>query len=123
MEQLVTLGRPLYNAGRDCCDGCRGKTLDVQHEAKLEQYALRLATNFTAHRNHVVPCSGKYRWFFYGEKVHPLPRIHISKQIIATPPERLETWVENGISVRAEIGENLVLSGVIPGLQAKTFSV
>jgi hypothetical protein len=98
------------------------KLADV-HEAELERYVLRLATNFTARRNCPVPYSGKGRKPVYGVKVRPLSRTRKGKEIAATPPDRVETWTENGVTMRAEIWENLVLPGVIPGPQAKTFTV
>jgi len=98
------------------------KLADV-HEAELERYLLRLATNFTARRNQVIPYAGSGRKPVYGEKVRPLARSHKGKVIAATPPDRMETWVEEGVSLRAEIWENLILPGVIPGPQAQTFQV
>jgi hypothetical protein len=100
-----------------------GVKLSDLHEAGLEQYVLRLATNFTARHNQVAPYCGKGRKPVYGEKVRPLARTRKGKQIVATPPDRKETWIENDISMRAEIWENLVLPNVIPGPQSKTFNV
>ena len=100
-----------------------GVKLSDLHEAKLDRYVLRLATNFSARRNQVMPYSGIGRKPIYGEKVRPLARTHTGKRIAATLPDRVETWVEDGICMRAEIWENLVLPDVIPDAQAKTFSV
>lgn len=100
-----------------------GVKLADLHEANLERYVLRLATNFTARRNQVARYSGKGRKPVYGDKVRPLSRTRKGKLIAATPPDRLETWTENGAEMRAEIWENLVLPGVTPGLQAATFAV
>jgi len=98
------------------------KVADV-HEAELERYLLRLATNFTARRNHAIPHAGSGLKTVYGKKVRPLARSHKGKLIAATPPDRMETWVENGVSLRAEIWENLIRPGVIPGPQAQTFQM
>jgi hypothetical protein len=100
-----------------------GVKLADLHEAFLDRYVLRLATNFTARRNHVARYSGKGRKPVYGEKVRPLSRTRKGKLITATPPDRVESWTENGAEMRAEIWENLVLPGVTPGLQALTFTV
>jgi len=100
-----------------------GVRLANVHEADLERYVLRLASNFTARRNHPALYAGKGRKPVYGEKVRPLPRTRKGKEIPATPPDREEIWVEAGVPVRAEIWENLVLPGVIPGPQAETFTV
>jgi hypothetical protein len=98
------------------------KLAEVQ-AAELERYVLRLATNFTGRRNQVLPYGGKGRTPLYGEKVRPLERHYKDKTIPASSPDRVETWYEGGKKLRAQIWEDLVLPGVIPGPQAKTFQV
>jgi hypothetical protein len=98
------------------------KLADV-HAAGLGHYLLRLATNFTAHRSQPAPHCGKGRKPVYGEKIRPLPRSYKGKNIAASSPDRIETWVEGGVAMRAEIWEDLILPGVIPGSGAKTFRV
>ena len=98
------------------------KLADVQ-AAGLERYVLRLATNFTAHRNQPKPYGNKGRKSIYGEKIRPLERRYKGKTIAASTPDRTETWVEEGIELRADIWDELILPGVIPGSQAKTFQV
>jgi hypothetical protein len=98
------------------------KLADV-HAAGLERYLLRLATNFTARRNQPLPYGGKGRKPVYGEKIRPLERRYNGKTIAASSPDRVETWTEDGVAMRAEIWENLVLPGVIPRPQDKTFRV
>jgi len=98
------------------------KLTDI-HVAGLETYLLRLATNFTAHRNQPAPYRGKGRRPIYGEKIRPLERSYNGKMIAASSPDRVETWTENGVAMQAEIWEDLILPGVIPGPQAKTFRV
>ncbi len=95
---------------------------DVQ-AAGLECYLLRLATNFTARRNRPLPYGGKGRKPVYGEKIRPLERSYKGKTIAASAPDRVETWTEAGVELRAEIWEELILPGIIPGPQAKTFRV
>jgi hypothetical protein len=98
------------------------KLADV-HAAGLERYLLRLATNFTARRNRPLPHRGKGRKPVYGEKIRPLVRSYKGKTIAASSPDRVETWTEDGVGMRAEIWEDLLLPGVIPAPQAKTFRV
>ena len=98
------------------------KLADV-HAAGLECYLLRLATNFTARRNQPKPYCGKGRKPVYGELIRPLERSYKGKTIAASPPDREETWTEDGVNMRAEIWEDLILPGVIPSAQAKTFQV
>ena len=100
-----------------------GVKLADLHEAGLERYVLRLATNFTARRNQVARYAGKGRKPVYGGKVRPLSRTRKGKLIAATLPDRVESWAENGAEMRAEIWENLVLPGVTPGPKAATFAV
>jgi hypothetical protein len=91
--------------------------------AGLERYLLRLATNFTARRNRPLPYGGKGRKPVYGEKIRPLERSYKGKTIAASSSDRVETWTEEGVGMRAEIWEDLILPGVIPAPQAKTFQV
>ncbi len=98
------------------------KLADV-HSAGLENYLLRLATNFTARRNQPLPYGGKGRKPVYGEKIRPLERCYNGKTIPASSPDRIETWTEDDAAIRAEIWEDLILPGVIPAPQAKTFRV
>jgi hypothetical protein len=98
------------------------KLADV-HAAGLEGYVLRLATNFTARRNQPRRNNPKGRKPVYGEKIRPLARSYKGKIIPASPVERVETWSEDGVAMRAEIWKDLILPGVIPGPQAKAFRV
>ncbi len=98
------------------------KLADV-HAAGLEHYLLRLATNFTARRNQPLPYGGKGRKPVYGEKIRPLERSYKGKTIAASSPDRVETWTKDNAAMRAEIWEDLILPGVTPGPQAKTFRV
>jgi len=78
------------------------KLADVQ-AAGVERYVLRLAANFTARRNYPAPYRGKGRMPLYGEKIRPLARSYKGKTIAASLPDRIETWTENGVTLRAEI--------------------
>ncbi len=98
------------------------KLAEVQ-TAKIERYVLRLATNFTARRNYPAPYRGKGRIPIYGEKIRPLERSYKGKTLAASTPDRIETWTENGVSLRAEIWDDVILPGVLPGTEAKTFQV
>jgi len=76
--------------------------------AKLSRYTVRLAVNFTARRNRLPPSEGG-RPCEYGDVVRPLARVRNGKLIAATPPDRVETWREDGLQFRAEFWDNLVL--------------
>jgi len=81
------------------------KLADVQ-AAGLERYVLRLATNFTACRNFPAPYRGKGRFPVYGEKIRPLARCYKGKTLAASVPERVESWVEKGVTIRPRSGTN-----------------
>jgi len=100
----------------------RVKLVDVQ-AAELECYLLRLATNFMARRSQPRRGNPRGRKPVYDEKVRPLERSYKGKNFHASSPDRVETWIENGTELCAQIWENLLLPGVIPGPQAKTFQV
>ena len=100
-----------------------GVKLSDAHASGLKHSLLRLATNFTACRNQPTPYGGKGRRPVYGEKIRPLERSYKGKTIAASAPDRIETWVEDGVALRAEIWNDLILPGVVPGPQAKTFRV
>ncbi|HSV86274.1 MAG TPA: hypothetical protein VLH85_06845 [Levilinea sp.] len=91
--------------------------------AEVQAAGLECYLNFTARRNQPAPHCGKDRKPVYGQKVRPLTRSYKGKTIAATPPDRVETWTEEGDTLRAEIWEDLILPGVIPGPQAQTFRV
>jgi hypothetical protein len=97
------------------------KLADVQ-AAGIERYVLRLASNFTARRNFPAPYCGKGRLPIYGKKIRPLARRYKGKTIAASLPDRVETWVEKGVTLRAEIWDRVILPDVIPGKQAKTYA-
>lgn len=56
------------------------------HTAKIRRYVVRLATNFTAHRN-FLPEHQKGRKPTYGALVRPLPRQRKGKTLAATPAD------------------------------------
>ena len=91
--------------------------------AKIDRYALRLATNLTAHRNYPADHLHKGRPPVYGECIRPLKRTYKGKTIAKSTPDRVENWMEDGVEMRAEIWENLVLPKVVPSENAQTFHV
>jgi hypothetical protein len=80
-------------------------------DAKIPRYVVRLAANFTARRN-TLPHYNRGRPAQYGEIVRPLARRWKERLIQATAPDRVETWIEDGVEFRAEFWDNLVLSDV-----------
>jgi hypothetical protein len=95
---------------------------DLQ-KAKIDRYVVRLANNFTARRNYPASYSNQGRPPIYGQQIRPLARTYKGKTIAKSNPDRVETWLEEGRELRTEIWDNLVLPGVVPGKEAKTFHV
>lgn len=98
------------------------KVRDLQ-EAEIEQYELRLASNFTARRNVLPDYCGVGRMPVYGELIRPLARVHKGKVIAATAPDEIQSWEEQGHILRAEIWHNLVLPECVPDACNQTFDV
>ena len=90
----------------------RGFKVRELQAAKLPRYVVRGAKNFTARQNVLPPYKGHGRYPEYGELVRPLARTRKGKYIPATPPDRVETWIEDGIVFRAEFWDNLVTPNV-----------
>lgn len=91
--------------------------------AEIKRYVIRLARNFTARRNQLPVYKGKGRKPKYGQLVRPLAHTYKGKHIAATPPDRVETWSERGITFRIEVWNNLILPHVQPSPIAKSFHV
>lgn len=88
------------------CDA--GFHLQQLFEAKVRRFVVRLPKNFTARRNAVAP-NPLGRPLEYGELVRPLARSYGDKAIAATPPDRVETWISQGLEYRTEYWDELVL--------------
>ncbi len=98
------------------------KVGDLQ-EAGLDRYVVRLATNFTARRNVLPEYCGVGRKPTYGERIRPLPRAYKGKTLAASKPDEIQSWVENGRTLHAQIWHNLVLPECVPGSLNQTFNV
>jgi len=100
-----------------------GFKIQELQDAKIPRYVVRLAKNFTARRNILPEYKGKGRHSEYGKLVRPLARTYKDKKIEATPPDRVATWTENGVELRAEFWDDLVLPNVKVNPDALTFFV
>jgi len=85
-----------------------GFRLQQLFEAKIQRFVVRLPKNFTARRNYVIS-NPLGRPAEYGELVRPLARSYGDKAIAATPPDRVETWISQGLEYRTEYWDELVL--------------
>jgi len=78
-------------------------------EAGAARYVVRLAKNATFRRATPPPYGGRGRPATRGALVRPLPRTYRGRLIPATPPDRVETWPEDGHLLRGEVWDALVL--------------
>ncbi len=78
-------------------------------EAGATRYVVRLAKNATFRRATPPPYRGRGRPATRGALVRPLARTYRGRLIPATPPDRVETWQEDGHLLRGEVWDALVL--------------
>ena len=100
-------------------DGGFGVAL-LQEEGAT-RYVVRLAKNCAARRAAPPPYRGRGRPATRGAIVRPLPRSHKGRLIPATPPDRVETWREDAVLVRAEVWPDLVVADAAPA--SPTFAI
>jgi hypothetical protein len=99
-----------------------GMKISSLQEAGIDQFVLRLATNFTARRNY-LPEHILGRKPTYGALVRPLLRKHKGKTLAAAKPDENYVWVENGREIRVEMWRSLILNKVVPAENNQTFDV
>ena len=99
-----------------------GVKIAALQKARVKQYVIRLATNFTARRN-FLPEHHKGRKPKYGALVRALPRKHKDKTLTATSPDETCSWVENRREIRVEIWRNMLLNKTIPNQENETFDI
>jgi len=88
-----------------CDAGCG---LALLQEEGATRYVVRCAKNSVFRRATPPPYEGRGRPATRGDIGHPLPRTYKGRTIPATPPNRSETWEEDGVTLRAEIWADLV---------------
>jgi hypothetical protein len=77
-------------------------------EEGATRYVVRLAKNATFRRVALPPYGGRGQPAARGAVVRPLARTHKGRLIPATPPDRVETWREDALLLRAEVWTALV---------------
>lgn len=110
---LTETGRQLAENELLVCDA--GFPVSQLLAAGVPRFLVRGAKNFTARRAYLPTYQGKGRPHVRGEVVRPLPRTYKGQPITATPPDREETWQEEGLILNAHCWENLVLCRGKPG--------
>jgi hypothetical protein len=69
------------------------------------------ARNFTARRASPPEYTGRGRPPERGKIVRPLARSYKSRLVPTTAPDRSENWEEDGVTIRADFWDNLILKG------------
>jgi hypothetical protein len=86
-----------------------GFGLALLQEEGAARYVVRVAKNSTFRRATPPAYGGRGRPPTRGALVRPLPRTYKGRTIAATAPDQTETWEEDGMVLRAERWEDLVL--------------
>jgi len=92
-----------------------GFGIALLQEEGASRYVVRLAKNSTFRRATLPAYGGRGRPPTRGVVVRPLARTYKGRTLPATPPDRTETWDEDGVTVHAEVWTDLVLADAAPG--------
>jgi len=103
------------------CDA--GFSLALLQEEGATRFVVRCPKNATFRRRTAPPYQGRGRPPTRGALVRPLPRTYRGRTRPATPPDRIETWVEDGVVLRAEVWTNLVRPDAAPESAGPTLTV
>lgn len=98
-----------------------GFDLALLQQEGATRYVVRCAKNRTFRRARPPAYGGRGRMPTRGVLVRPLARTFKGRLLPATRPDRLETWQDDGVEVRARIWDDLVLADAAPG--SPSFSV
>ena len=90
-----------------------GFALETILTANVPRFVAKQARNFTARRAFPPEYTGRGRPPKRGEIVRPLARSYKGHLIPATPPDRSESWEEDGLTIRADIWDNLMLKSTL----------
>src|SRR5579883_517443 len=100
-----------------------GFGLTLLQEEGATRYVVRCAKNATFRRADAPPYRGRGRPPTRGALVRPLPRAYRDHVLPATPPDRVETWMEDGAVLRAEVWTDLVRADATPEPDTPTITV
>lgn len=93
----------------------RGFGVALLQEEDVPAWAARVPKHCTARRATPPPYGGRGRPPTRGVLVRPLARRRQGKLLVATPPDAVATWEEDGRVLRAEQWTDLVLPDAAPG--------
>jgi hypothetical protein len=94
------------------CDA--GFSLALLQEEGATRFVMRCPKNATFRRHGAPPYQGRGRPPTRGALVRPLPRAYRGRTSPATPPDRTETWAEDGVVLRAEVWTALLRPDAAP---------
>lgn len=100
-----------------------GVELSDMEQMKIPRFVIRLARNCTARRNYLRAYKGRGCYPKWGDKIRPLARTHIDKEIAATPPDKCETFHFAGREIKAHGWSDLILPTCKPGEAIATFTI
>jgi hypothetical protein len=108
IQAIIAKARQLMQS-QDVLVSDGGIPLELILTERIPRYIIKLARNFTARRAYPPEYEGQGRPAKRGLIVRPLARSYNGCLIPATPPDRCEEWEEEGLILRAEIWDHLVL--------------
>jgi hypothetical protein len=97
-----------------------GFDIALLQEEGATRFVVRCAKNSTFRRATPPAYRGRGRKPTRGVLVRPLARTVKGRTLAATPPDRTETWDDDGVTLRAETWDDLVLSDAAAGSPAFT---
>ena len=100
-----------------------GVEISDMQAIEMPQYVIRLALNCTGRRNYLPEYKGRGCHPKWGEKVRPLARTHLEKEIEATAPDRRETIHFEGRAIQVYGWCDLILPSYKPGQAPATFTI
>lgn len=99
-----------------------GAHVSDMHTAAVPRFLIRLAKNCSARRNY-LPIYQRGRPPVYGQLVRPLPRQHKGKEIVASSPDKVESFFHEGRKITVHRWYDLVASDQKVIAQAHTFDI
>jgi len=109
-ERLLVRAAVAQGAADDAVVLDAGFGVALLQEEGATRYVVRCAKNSVFRRATAPSYGGRGRPATRGALVRPLPRTDKGRAIPATPPDRTETWDEDGVTLRADIWTDLMLS-------------
>lgn len=119
-ERLLVRAAVAQCAADDALVLDAGFDIALLQEEGATRFVVRCAKNSTFRRATPPAYRGRGRIPTRGVLVRPLARTHKGRTLPATPPDRTESWGDDGVALRAEIRDDLVLSDAAAGSPAFT---